>query len=263
MSLSANKLKILFWSLNALLGIVLIVDIATPKSSGGFDAAVIVLTAITTLLALNRQLPLQNVLPAMLVAAIIGSLAHGLSSNPNFSLPFGPLVFNPASGDKLFNFVPWTIPFLWIVIIFNARGTARLVLRPWRKVKNYGFWLIGLTAIFAMAFDVALEPFAWHVKHFWLWQPTRIAVSWQGTTLLNFVGWLFVSLLILLIATPSLIRKQPGSSGAPDIHPLIIWLAALILFASGSAAIGLWWAAGVDVTIAAVTTVFAVRGVKW
>jgi len=90
---------------------------------------------------------------------------------------------------------------------------GRLILRPWRKVKNYGFWLIGLTALLAVAFDLALEPFAWHVKHFWLWQPTRLSVTWQGTTLLNFIGWAFVSLLILAFATPSLIRKQPGGSG--------------------------------------------------
>jgi hypothetical protein len=152
---------------------------------------------------------------------------------------------------------------LWIVAVFNARGMARLILRPWRKVKNYGFWLIGLTAVLAVAFDVALEPFAWHVKHFWLWQPTKIAVTWQGTTLLNFFGWLFISVLILAFATPSLIKKQPGNPSQPDLHPLAVWLGAFILFAAGAAGAGLWWPAGVDAAIAGVTTVFAVRGAKW
>jgi hypothetical protein len=259
----ANKPKKLFWGLNALLGIAFIVELLAPKYSSGLDAATIALAALASVAALNRQLPLQNVLPAALIAALIGGVAHGLSSNLNFSIPFGPVVFSPASGTKLFNTIPWTVPLLWIVAIFNARGVARLILRPWRKIKNYGFWLIGLTAALAVAFDVALEPFAWHVKHFWLWQPTRLPVTWQGTTLLNFFGWGFVALLILAFATPSLIKKQPGNPSAPDFHPLVIWLGALLLFASGTAGAGLWWPVGVDAAIAAVTAVLAVRGAKW
>jgi uncharacterized membrane protein len=263
MRLPANTPKQLFWILNALLGVAFIVEILAPRFSSDFDAATITLAALASVAALNRQLPLQNVLPAALITALIGGIAHGLSSNPNLSIPFGPIVFNPACGAKVFNAIPWTIPLLWIVAIFNARGLARLILRPWRKVKNYGFWLIGLTAALAVAFDIALEPFAWHVKHFWLWQPTKIAVTWQGTTLLNFLGWAFVALLILAFATPSLIKKQPGSPSTPDYHPLAIWLGAFLLFATGAAGAGLWWPVGADTAIAVVTAVFAVRGAKW
>ena len=255
--------KILFWMLNALLGVAFIAEILAPRFSSALDAATITLAALASVAALNRQLPLQNVLPAALIAALIGGIAHGLSANPNLSIPFGPIVFNPAVGGKIFNAIPWTVPLLWIVAIFNARGVARLILRPWRKVKNYGFRLIGLTAMLAVAFDFALEPFAWHVKHFWLWQRTKIAVTWQGTTLLNFFGWLFVALLILAFATPSLIKKQPGAPSAPDFHPLVLWLGALLLFAAGSAGAGLWWPVAADAVIAAVTAVLAVRGAKW
>ena len=258
-----NKPNIFFWSLNVLLGIAFLVEILAPTFSPAFDAATIVLAAIASIAALNRQLPLQNVLPAALIAAVLGGLAHGLSAIRDVSIPLGPVFFEPASGAKIFGTVPWTIPLLWIVAIFNARGVARLILRPWRKVKNYGYWLIGLTAALAVAFDVALEPFAWHVKHFWRWLPTKLAVTWQGTTLLNFFGWAFVALLILAFATPSLIKKQPGKQSAPDFHPLAIWLGALLLFATGAAGAGLWWPVGVDAAIAAVTAIFAVRGAKW
>lgn len=260
---SASKSKYLFWLLNVLLGLAFIGDLFAPHYSSALDAALVILAAITTVLALQRQLPLQNVLPAVLAAGVIGGIAHGLSSNANLSMPFGPVAFKPAAGAKIFDFVPWTIPLLWIVAIFNSRGVARLILRPWRKIKNYGFWLMGLTAVLAMAFDMALEPFASYVKHFWYWQRTKIALNWQGTTLLNFFGWLFVSLLIMVIVTPSLIRKQPGSPTAPDIHPLVLWLGALLLFGIGSAGAGLRWAVAADTVIAAVTTVFAVRGAKW
>jgi len=263
MRLPASTPKNLFWMLNALLGAAFIVEILAPRFSPALDAVTIALAAVASVAALHRQLPLQNVLPAALITALIGGVAHGLSSNQNLSIPFGPVVFNPAIGAKIFNAIPWTIPLLWIVAIFNARGVARLILRPWRKVKNYGFWLLGLTCVLAVAFDFALEPFAWHVKHFWLWQPTKITVTWQGATLLNFIGWAFVSLLIMLFATPSLIKKQPGNPSTPDFHPLILWLGALLLFAVGSAGVGLWWPVAADAVIAVITTVLAVRGAKW
>ncbi|HEX4350966.1 MAG TPA: carotenoid biosynthesis protein, partial [Verrucomicrobiae bacterium] len=262
-SSKASTSKFLFWALNALLGVAFIAEISTPWFSALLDGATVMLAAAASMAALNRQLPLQNVLSVAAMVAVVGGVAHGLSSNPNLSLPLGPIVFNPAAGGKIFYFVPWTIPLLWIVAIFNARGVGRLILRPWRKIKNYGFWLIGLTAVLATAFDVALEPFASYVKHLWFWQRTKIPVTWEGTTLLNFVGWPCVALLILLIATPSLIRKQPGNPSAPDFHPLALWLGALVLFAVGSARAGLWGPVAVDAVIAGVTTVFALRGAKW
>ena len=263
MAPSLNTPKLFFWTLNLLLGLAFIVEILAPRFSSDFDALTLTLAAVASVAALNRQLPLQNVLPAALITAAVGGLAHGFSANQNFSIPFGPIVFSPAFGAKIFNTIPWPILMLWVVAIFNARGMARLILRPWRKVKNYGFWLIGLTAVLAVAFDVALEPFAWHVKHFWLWQPTRLPITWQGTTLLNFFGWLFVSALILAFATPSLIKKQPGNPSQPDLHPLAVWLGAFVLFTAGAAGAGLWWPVGVDAAIAVVTTVFAVRGAQW
>ena len=259
----ASTSRYLFWALNALLGTAGFVELAKPHLSPAFDAVTIALAAMASIAALNRQLPLQNVLPVALITAVFGGVAHGLSACSGVSLPLGPVMFNSAAGARIFNFVPWTIPLIWIVAIFNARGVGRLILRPWRKVKTYGFWLIGLTAVLAVAFDLALEPYAWHVKGFWRWSPTKIAVTWEGTTLLNFVGWIFISLLIMAFATPSMIRKQPGNPSKPDLHPLFLWLGAFVIFAAGCASAGLGVAFGVDAAILVVTTVFAVRGALW
>jgi uncharacterized membrane protein len=263
MSMPAKTSKYAFRVLNVLLGVAFLIEICVPNYSRVLDAVTVVLAAVASVAALGRQLPLQNVLPAAIIAAVIGSIAHGISANPNLSLPFGPLVFTPAAGGKIFNSVPWSIPLLWVFAIFNSRGVARLILRPWRKIKVYGFWLIGLTAGLAVAFDAALEPFAGAVRHFWRWQPTKISITWYGATLLDFLGWACVSLLILMFATPSLIRKQPGSPSAPDYHPLLLWLGALLLFAIDTAITGRWGAVGLDAVIAAVTAYFALRGAKW
>lgn len=251
-----------FRVVNGMLAVAFIAGLLIHKSSGVLDGLILILAALASILALNRQLPPQNVLTAAGIAAVFGGVAHALTAVPNVSLPFGPLVFNPAAGQKLFNCLPWMIPLLWMVVILNARGVSRLILRPWREAKNYGFWLTGLTVLLVVAFDAALDPFAARVKHFWTWQPTGMPVIWQGATPLNFIAWALVSVLILAFATPFLIRKQ-GNLSDPDLHPLVIWLGAVLLFAVGCAETGIWLAVAADATLALVTAYFSVRGARW
>jgi uncharacterized membrane protein len=225
------------------------------------DVLLILLATASTLAALSRQLPWQNVLWAALIMVLVGGAAHALGEITG--LPFGPFVFEPAGGPKLFKTLPWAVPLLWVIAILNSRGVARLILRPWRKIKTYGFWLIGFTAVLVTLFDLALDPFAARVKHCWLWTPTKFPVTWQGAPLVNFLGWAAVSLFILALVTPVLINKRPRGKNSPDYHPLGIWLGALLLFSVATALKGLWPAAAVDAGIAVITAVFAIRGARW
>ena len=249
------------WTMLAALGVTAGLVIRTPASSENLNAALFVLAFLTSLTALARQLPWQNVLLAAGITALIGGAAHGLSART--SIPFGPLIFNETAGQKVFDCIPWTLPLLWIVALFNSRGVARLALRPWRKTTNYGWWLMGLTAVLALAFDLAIEPVAAHVKHYWLWSPTKSPVAWYGASPANFLGWVFVSLLILAFSTPSLIKKKPGGPSKPDFAPLGLWLGIIVLCAVISAQAKLWPAVAVDAVLASVATVFAIRGAKW
>jgi uncharacterized membrane protein len=231
-----------------------------PGTTSNLDALLLLFAAAASVSALARQLPLQSVLFAAGITALIGGAAHGLSARTG--LPFGPLFFGETAGPKLFNTVPWTVGLIWIVALFNSRGVARLMLRPWRRVKTYGFLLLGLTAALALAFDFALEPFA-RVKHLWLWQPTKIRLTWHGASPLSFLGWTFVALLILTIIMPYLIRKQPGQPSAPDFAPLSLWLGAIIVFSVTVAQAGFWTAVMVNVAIIGITAIFSWRGAKW
>lgn len=256
-------LKIFHWIFTAALAVAFIAEFFVPQHFGLLDAALMLLAAGACIVSLNRLVPLQNALAAVGIAAALGGLAHGLSAKLNFAMPFGPIFFHETAGAKIFNFVPWTIPLLWVVALFSSRGTARVILRPWRKLKSYGYWVIGLTAVLMVAFDFALEPFAVRARHFWLWQPTKIPVTWYDASPLNFIGWAFVSLLILAFATPTLIKKQPGSRSPLDLNPFGIWLGAILLFAVGAARAALWPAVTADAIIAGVTLIFSIRGVRW
>ncbi len=119
------------------------------KSDSNWPEALLLLSAtISTLLSLARQLPSQNVLLAAFIIAFIGGVAH--TAGVKSGIPFGPFMFGPQIGWKFFNTLPWTMPLLWVVVVLNSRGVRALVLRPWRKIRTYGFWLIGLTALFTM-----------------------------------------------------------------------------------------------------------------
>ncbi len=255
--------KTLHWVLTGALTLTFAAELAVPQRLPLLDATLLILAVCVSITALNRLIPLQNILLAAAITAVLGTLAHGLSAYSGVAMPFGPIIFHETAGTKIFNLVPWTIPLLWVVALFNSRGTARLMLRPWRKLKSYGYWVIALTTVLMVAFDFALEPFAAHANHFWLWQPTKISLTWYDASPLNFIGWAVVSLLILGFATPTLIKKQPGSRSAMDLNPFGIWLGAIILFTVGAAKAVLWPAVGVDAAIAIVTLVFAIRGARW
>ena len=225
------------------------------------EAVLLLIATASTIFAMERQLPMQNVLLAASVIAFIGG---GISALGAISgIPFGPLTFTEELGPKIFKTLPWAMPFIWVVVVLNSRGVARLILRPWRKTKTYGFWLMGLTAVLVMLFILAFDPFAARIKHFWFWTPMKFPLTWQGAPLVNFLGWGIVTLLILAFATPALINKQLSRRSAPDFHPLCVWLGGILIFGIACAQNGLRMATAVDAAIGIVTIVFAVRGARW
>lgn len=247
------------------LGLVLWQTIAPgslPGKPGWPEALLIVTLTLATLTNLARQLPAQNVLLAAAIIGVVGGIAHALGALT--AIPFGPFTYLDRIGPVFFRTLAWPIPFLWILIVLNSRGVARLILRPWRKLKTYGFWLIGVTTALVVLFDLALEPFASQVNRYWLWLPTTFPVTWHGTPLTNSLGWLVTTLLLLAFATPPLINKQSRSrKTVPDYHPLVVWLLGLGLFATGAGLHHLWLATAFCVVTAGVVAFFALRGARW
>ena len=115
-----------FWALNGLLGLAFVAEFFVPPSVA-LDGLLIVLAAGASVVGHDRQLPLQNALSAALICAAVGGLAHGLSAQRDLALPFGPVLFNPAAGWKILNFVPMRILLLLICLsgtVF-AQSSAR------------------------------------------------------------------------------------------------------------------------------------------
>lgn len=249
----------LFLAIVCLLMAQALISLPLP-ASGVWQATALILGVATTLTSLSGQLPLQNVLLATFIIGVISGAIHLLGAITG--LPFGPVIYSRHAGPLLFNSLSWAVPFIWIVALLNSRGVARLILRPWRKLRVYGFWLIGLTTLLTVLFDCGLEPFATRFQHYWLWRSTKIPIDWYGTPLSNFLGWIVTALLVLAFATPSLINKKPARS-RPDYHPLIVWIASNVLFIAAALSLHFWPAVALSGIVCISVIPFAVRGARW
>lgn len=224
------------------------------------DGLLLVLTTATVIASLTRQLPGQNVMLASGIIALIAGAVQSLGALT--AIPFGPYVYTERFGPQLFYPLPWAVPLVWIAFILPSRGVARLILRPWRNTRTYGFRLIGLTTALVVLLDLGLEPFATRVKHYWFWNPSNLKLDWYGAPVVNFFGWAATTLLILAFATPALINKKPMPPPPPDYAPLVVWLLLNLLLATGAAVLQLWPALGLVSLSSLVVACFALRGAR-
>lgn len=222
-------------------GSVLLVGLKTWNQDAGVgtkqaaDALLLLVTAASTLVSLCSQLPAQNViLVAVLIGAFTG-LVHFV--NAMVAVPLGPLTYHTENvGRFMISPLPWSVPVLWVVIILNARGVARLMLRSRRRTSHYGFWVMGTTVLLVGLFELGFQPYATHVTQYWSWKPTKLPWDWYSTPWSYFLGCSVMTLLLLLFVTPAMINKHPNPK-RPSFHPLLIWeaLSALILLGALSA----------------------------
>jgi uncharacterized membrane protein len=232
------------------------VELLPGVPPNGFARLIWVPAAATSLVGLARRLPAQNVLMSGL---LIAAVAFGFSvADVATGIPFGRRDYTGALGSRLLG-VPWSIPLMWLAIIVNGRGVARLILRPWRDAPDYGFRVIGLTGLLALSFDAALEPFATRVGSYWGWEAAGAMATWYSAPWTNFPAWLVVALVILAVTTPWLINKRPVRDHVDD-HPLAVWLLLNVYFLTGLVLHQLWPAVAMCLILNSLATVCALRG---
>src|ERR1051326_329116 len=235
-------------------------QIDSSRLGGWLEAWLLVLATSSTLLALGRRLPLQNVIATAGVIVLISGAVISLASVSG--IPFGPVHYTIYLGDKILNVLPWPIPLGWVFVIVNGRGVARLIMRPWRKTNFYGFWVMGITCLLAVILDLGLEPFAVYVKDYWLWLTPKWVPAWYTAPWVNFLGWFVTGLAVLIFAMPWLINKQPVKQPV-DYQPLVLWLMFNLWVCVGKAMHHLWPAVAATLVGNTMAMWYAIRGARW
>lgn len=209
--------------------------------TGWLEGALIVSAAVSTLSAWSGRLPFQNALLAAVVVGLGGAFAQ--SVNALVSIPFGPLFYKAAAGARLLDLFPWWVPLVWGILLLNSRGAARMILRPWRKTRYYGFGLLALAAVLSLVLEAGFEPFAGRGKGCWVWGPTRLlGLTWYGMPAVGLIGWFTTALVLLAFATPAMISKKPNEP-PPDYVSTAHWVLLDLLFVAGAAEHQYWMAA--------------------
>jgi len=207
-----------------------------------------VVGAFTSLVSLARRLPVQNVVACGLVILALAAVVTTLGAKTGLPGHFDG--YTERMGPRLLGLMPWSVPFLWFVILYNSRDAAKLILRPWRRDKQYGLWLVGLGALLTVAMDFILEPFAVNVEKWWSWRlpiptaeqsnlPWSGYLNWSGVPWTSFVGWFVYGGLTLLFVGPWLARRRPLHQQT-DFHAVVLWVSLGLLFAVGNAQAQLW-----------------------
>ncbi|HEY5911860.1 MAG TPA: hypothetical protein VJA21_14755 [Verrucomicrobiae bacterium] len=209
------------------------------------EGVLVILGVAATLAAFLGELPAQNLLLASLLIAGISVAADSLTAKAGL-----PLAGGQHAGISDVSLV-WAPPLIRVFEILNSRGLARLVLRPQRQNANYGFWVLGLTVLLAVAFEMNLGPLATFVSGCSSGKPEYALAGWHSTSCLALGVRALAALLTVAVVTPSLIDKRPNSltaavGGNRDSVGLFSfwgWASSNFLFLTVATTHGLWLAA--------------------
>jgi hypothetical protein len=187
--------------------------------------------------AASRRLPAQNVVFAAVVA--LGTGGFALTVAVALGTPLAPRFDSGFGGPELLRTFPWPLPIVWLIAIINARGVGQLLFRSTKGTSGYGIRVFGATALLTTLFEMAFQPFASNVQHYWTWPASQTPLL--GARVPYFVAFLLLVLVLLLMITPLLIDKKPGEA-PPNYRPLANYVLLNSLFATGAAVHHLWLA---------------------
>ena len=161
---------------------------------------------------------------ASAIAEIVG-VHHGV--------PFGEFHYTENFGPLLFQTIPLMIPLAWWIILGSLFMVVDYALFRISTVEGFNaLALFVLVPLGATLSDLTLEPVAFHVRDYWVWEEGGF---YYEVPLQNFLGWLAVSLIGVCGMFLLTRHKGPRQTMAPlSITPALLVLFSILL---------LFWAA--------------------
>jgi putative membrane protein len=168
-----------------------------------------VLLALGSFGALIKYVGVKRGVLALVLLSILGVLIEWGAVSSGF--PYGKFIYGDKLGYKLFDAVPWTVPFAWVPLLIGGYAVAR------QFVKVFWCQLI-LAALLIVAADMVIDPGAVALQ-FWTWEVTD---GFYGVPISNFVGWFFTALIGVIVLHYSAFTKNKVEELSRDSFVLLI-----------------------------------------
>jgi putative membrane protein len=205
--------RVLPW---ALLGTLVLAQVAYPLSGGGVRAGLTVVTVLLGyLLSVSHALYTRGprAATALIVTATLGGFAvEAVGVATGF--PFGTYDYAGRLGPRLLG-VPLIIPLAWTWMAWPA-WLAALRLARSRPIR------IALAAVGLAAWDLFLDP-QMVAEGYWTWRdPTPALPGVPGVPIGNYLGWLGFALVLMGALSAAAGRSAAAPAGG-DRPLLALW----------------------------------------
>lgn len=194
---------------------------AEPSRWGWLEGVPAVLAAGTMVLLLVRRLPVQNGVACGLVLLLTSGMALAVAAHTH--VPLGHFEFTEVLGWRFLGLVSWPVGFLWVAALLSSRQSAKVMLRPWRRRRHYGWLLLAVSMVLTLWLTAVVDPFGHGVKGWWVWRTRGEGLTWFGAPLALLPTAAVFGGGLLLCATPWLIPKR-ATGLPPELEPVAVWL---------------------------------------
>lgn len=228
-------------------------DVKPPFSLDWAGSALLFLEG--TLLVVSAML-LYNRWRALLAGLCVILLSYGVEAlGVTTGFPFGLYHYTGILFPSLPGGVPLAVMFAWILVVFGSYG----VVMKRKKVSGARPGNVLLAAVLATLLDLAIEPVAAYIEHYWQWLRPG-SLNYYGVPLTNFVSWCVVAFVLLLLVewlltqgyTPEVllreeierkyIQKRRSMWRLVSLTPRILFSCSLFMFGLVDLTHGYYWA---------------------
>lgn len=146
---------------------------------------------------------------------------------------FGSYDYTERFAPNLFG-VPIAIGFAWLMVMATSHVLARWI------IPSGGLAYAFLGAVGAVIMDLIIDPVAYQLKGYWIWEDTGWYYDIPWT---NFFGWFVVSFVLHLLIDWLMKRQSLFiSSGLAEKRMALLYIMMIAMFVLLAALGGLWLA---------------------